>query len=195
MIAANGHANTANGTVLDMSHKQGTAMPDITISIVTANQEELILGCLRSIYEHTKGLTFETYVVINASSDHSQEAIREQFPDVELIVNKEKLAFTHNHNMVMRRGKGRYFLILNDDTIILDNALKRMTDFMDASEKVGILGCRILNADRSLQWSCGKTFDHKLAYFKAGILQLLDKSGFSMRILLSISKTVIGAIA
>ncbi len=146
-------------------------MPDLTVSLVTADNKALILDCLRSICDNSDGLDIETYVVLNASNDDSEQSINEQFPHVKLIINEEKLGFTHNHNMVMRRGKGRYFLVLNDDTVILDNALKKMVDFMDGSEDVGVVGCKILNGDKSLQWSCGKAFSHKLEYLRSGLLR------------------------
>jgi GT2 family glycosyltransferase len=148
-----------------------TPVPTLTISIVTANNERLILDCLRSIHESIENLETEIYVVINASSDDSEEAIRESYPQVKLIINGEKLGFTVNHNMVIRRAKGTYILVLNDDTIILDGALKKMVEFIEASPDVGILGCRILNPDGSPQWSCGNGSSHKVAIFKAGILR------------------------
>jgi len=148
-------------------------MIPLTISIVTANNKQLILGCLRSIYETTRKLDFEIYVVINDSSDDSENAIRAAYPDVNLIVNNKKLGFTHNHNMVMREAKGKYILVLNDDTIILDGALEKMVDFMDGSPLTGVLGCKILNLDRSLQWSCGRSISHKIEYFRSGMLRTL----------------------
>jgi hypothetical protein len=148
-------------------------MIDLTISIATANNKRLILDCLRSIYETTKELGFEIYVVVNNSSDGSEEAIQESFPEVKLIINQEKLGFTHNHNTVIRKSKGKYVLVLNDDTIILDGALDKMVHFMEGHPEVGILGCKILNSDGSLQWSCGKGSSHKFEYFKSGVLKPL----------------------
>lgn len=148
-------------------------MIDLTVSLVTADNKKLILDCLQSVYETTTGLQTEVYVVINDSLDDSEEAIRNAFPEVRLIVNREKLGFTHNHNVVMRRSKGKYILVLNDDTVMLDNAIKKMVDYMETSPRVGILGCKILNADRSLQWSCGSSYSHKFEYFKAGVLNAL----------------------
>jgi GT2 family glycosyltransferase len=148
-------------------------MPTLTISLVTANNRKLILDCLQSIYENIGGLDLETFVVINASSDDSAAVIAQRFPQVKLIVNSEKLGFTHNHNMVMRQAQGRYLLVLNDDTVILADALQKMVAFMDATPNVGILGCRIRYGDGSLQWSCGRSISHKFEFFKAGVLQSL----------------------
>ncbi len=142
----------------------------LTVSIVTANNKQLILDCLKSIYETTRDISLEVYVVINDSSDDSEDAVREKFPEVNLIINQSKLGFTHNHNMIMRRGKGKYILVLNDDTIILENSMKRLIDFMEASPDVGIVGPKIFNPDKSLQWSCGKSFNRKFNYLKCGVL-------------------------
>jgi len=145
-------------------------MKELTISIVTANNKKIILDCLRSIYGTAKGLKLEVYVVINNSSDDSEAAIKKNFPNVKLIINQKKLGFTHNHNTVIKKAKGKYILVLNDDTVILDGALEKMVEYMEAFPSVGILGCKILNSDGSLQWSCGKSFNHKFEYFKAGVL-------------------------
>lgn len=145
-------------------------MKELTISIVTANNKKIILDCLRSIYATAKSLKFEIYVVINSSSDDSEAAIKKNFPKVKLITNQKKLGFTHNHNTVIKKAKGKYILVLNDDTIILDGALEKMVEYMEAFPSVGILGCKILNSDGSLQWSCGKSFNHKFEYFKSGVL-------------------------
>ncbi|MHA2282353.1 MAG: glycosyltransferase family 2 protein [Promethearchaeota archaeon] len=151
----------------------GGEMIPLTISIATANNKKLILGCLRSIYETTNDLKFEIYVVINNSLDDSGKAIKENFPEVKLIKNRKMLGFTHNHNMVIQRAQGKYILVLNDDTIILDGALKKMVDFMEVSPDVGILGCKILNPDGSLQWSCGKSITQKIEFFWAGMIRAL----------------------
>jgi len=148
-------------------------MVDLTVSIVTANNKKFILDCLRSIYGTPKELRYEVYVVVNNSSDDSEKVIREEFAEVKLIINQQKLGFTHNHNAVLRRSIGRYVLILNDDTLILDDALKKMVEFMDKSPGVGILGCKILNPDGTLQWSCGKRISHRFEYWNAGVLKAL----------------------
>lgn len=129
------------------------------------------MDCLRSIYDTTKGIDIEVYTVINASLDDSAAAIQQHFPQVNLVINEEKMGFTYNHNMIMKKARGEYILVLNDDTIILDGALRKMVDFMDASPRVGVLGCRILNPDRTLQWSCGRSMNHRFEYFKSGIIR------------------------
>jgi len=148
-------------------------MAKLTVSLVTSNNKKLILDCLKSVYANVDGVDLETYVVVNASADDSAAAIADSYPQVRLIINDEKRGFTHNHNMVMRQASGDYFLLLNDDTVILGDALRKMVDFMEESPETGILGCRILNGDGSLQWSCGTSRIHKWEFFKNGVLRSL----------------------
>lgn len=149
-------------------------MVDLSISIITADRQ-LIQGCLQSIYATVKTVQFEIAVVINdpAASAEIEEAIREKFPAVKLIINREEKGFTHNHNVVIKECTGRYILVLNDDTLLLDGALDKMVAYMERHRSIGILGCKILNEDGSQQWSCGKSFSHSFEYFRSGVLRTL----------------------
>ncbi len=126
---------------------------DLTISIINTNNRELLRNCLRSIYEGTHDITFEVYVVDNACTDGSAEMVAAEFPQVKLIRNQARLGFCANHNQVLRAGRGRYLLILNEDTVILPAAFDRMVEFMDNHPDAGILGPMLLNKDGSFQAS------------------------------------------
>lgn len=130
---------------------QCKASVDLTISIVNDNNRELLRGCLRSIYEHAGKPSFEVYVVDNASSDNSAEMVRQEFPQVHLICNHVRRGFSANHNLVLRQGTGRYFLLLNDDTVVMSEALVDLVRFMDEHPEAGVVGCKLLNPDGMLQ--------------------------------------------
>lgn len=132
-------------------------MLDITISIVNWNTKEYLRQCLNSIREYTRGIKYETIVVDNASSDNSTQMIREEFPYVNLIANKRNYGFAKANNQSLEVASGRYFLILNPDTKLLNNAFKKMIDFMDDHFDAGAIGCKVLNPDLTLQLSC-RTF-------------------------------------
>src|SRR5512145_2099006 len=106
-------------------------MKTLTISIATSDNKELILGCLRSIYDTAVDIDLDINVAVNPCSDGSVEAIRGYFPGVNLIVNERNRGFTSNHNMVLRKAKGDYVLVLNDDVLVLEGTLNRMIDYMD----------------------------------------------------------------
>jgi GT2 family glycosyltransferase len=79
------------------------------------------------------------------------EMAREKFPQVDLTASTENLGFAKGNNLAIKKAHGRYILLLNPDTEILENALEKMVRFMDAHPECGIAGCKLLNQDLSLQ--------------------------------------------
>ncbi|MFA5128637.1 MAG: glycosyltransferase family 2 protein [Patescibacteria group bacterium] len=124
---------------------------DLSIIIVNWKVKDLLEKCLKSIFEQTKDITFEVFVVDNNSGDGSVEMVREKFPQVDLTASAENLGFAKGNNLAIKKSRGRYILLLNPDTEILDNALGKMVQFMDTHPECGIGGCKLLNPDLSLQ--------------------------------------------
>jgi len=127
---------------------------DLSIVIVNWNTKDITCQCLKSVYQQTAGLNYEVIVVDNASSDGSVEQIRQDYPSVKLVTNDENRGFATANNQGMKIAKGRYVLLLNSDTVVLDNALDKIVAFADKQADAGIIGCRILNPDMTLQRSC-----------------------------------------
>jgi len=133
---------------------------DLSISIVNWNNKDFLKRCLDSIYSETEGIKYEVIVADNNSSDGSVEMLRCDFPDVRVISNLENKGYAKANNEIIKVSKGRYILILNPDTLILDNALKKMVDFMDGRMDVGLLGCKIYTSEsrNSIQPSAFRRF-------------------------------------
>ncbi|MGD9503297.1 MAG: glycosyltransferase family 2 protein [Syntrophobacteraceae bacterium] len=129
---------------------------DLTVSIVAHNSMDCILKCIESVYKWAGNLDLEVWVVDNVSEDGGAEAVRERFPQARLIVNESNVGFGRANNQVLRHAKSRYCLVLNPDTIVLPGTLQGMVDFMDRNPDAGIMGCKMLNPDLSLQYSCRK---------------------------------------
>ena len=127
---------------------------DVSIIIVSWNTEEILRNCLKSVYEDGGDVAFEVIVIDNASSDGSAEMIRKNFPQVVLIENSENRGFAAANNQGITIAKGRYVLLLNSDTIVLDKAIEKTLSFADAHRESGIVGCRVLNPDKTLQPTC-----------------------------------------
>lgn len=127
---------------------------DVSIVIVNWNTRIILRDCLNSIYEQTKNISFEVLVVDNASSEGSVEMVKSEFPQVYLIANLENKGFAAANNQGMAKAKGRYILLLNSDTIILDKAIEKTVSFADFHPEAGIVGCRVLNPDKTLQLTC-----------------------------------------
>jgi len=124
---------------------------DLSIIIVSWNVKDLLRKCLESIYRETKNLKFEVFVVDNYSQDKTVEMIKTDFPQINLIANQENVGFASACNQAIREAKGDFVLLLNPDTEILENALKKMVNFMRIHSDAGVASCQILNPDKSLQ--------------------------------------------
>lgn len=124
---------------------------DVSIIIVAWNVRELVRDCLRSVYDQTKNIDFEVIYVDNASEDGSVEMVAKEFPEVRIIKNEENKGFIRANNQGIRIADGRYILLLNSDTVVLDNAIARTVKFADTKSEAAVFGCKVLNPDRSLQ--------------------------------------------
>lgn len=114
-------------------------MIDLTISIVSYNAKDLLKKCLTSIFEQIKDITFEVFVIDNASKDGSAEMVKKEFLKVKLIANKDNRFYTKANNQSLKLASGKYFLILNCDTFFIDNSIKKMVDYLEKNPKVGAL--------------------------------------------------------
>ena len=128
--------------------------PDVSIIVVNWNTRELLRNCLASVYEQTTGISFSVIVADNASTDGSVEMIARDFRRVQLIANSENRGFAAANNQGIALAKGRYILLLNSDTIVLDHAIEKTMAFADAHPRTAVVGCRVLNSDGTLQNSC-----------------------------------------
>ena len=127
---------------------------DISIIIVAWNVRKFLYECLKSVFEQTQGIEFEVIYVDNASEDGSVEMVRSEFPNVRIIENDVNKGFIIANNQGIEVATGRYVLLLNSDTIILDNAIAKTVKFADDHPNAAVVGCRVLNPDRTLQRSC-----------------------------------------
>ncbi len=125
--------------------------PDLTISLISADNLKLLLPCLRSVFENTHRITLEVFLVDNASKDATAAVVQAEFPQVHMIRNATRQGFSTNNNLVLRQGQGRYLILLNDDTLILDSVMDDMVAFMDTHPEAGAVGSYLLNPDHSLQ--------------------------------------------
>jgi len=127
---------------------------DVSIIIVAWNVQDFLHNCLKSIYKESKGIEFEVIYVDNASKDGSVEMVRKNFPKVKIIQNSRNKGFTAANNQAIEEAKGRYVLLLNSDTIVLDDAIAKTIKFADAYPRTAVVGCKVLNPDKTLQPTC-----------------------------------------
>lgn len=126
----------------------------LSIIIVSWNVCSFLKGCLTSLYAYPPAEDFEVFVVDNASKDGSHTMVKDSFPEVQLIENKENLGFARANNQGIKKSSGRYVLLLNPDTEVKPGSLESLVEFMDSHPEVGAAGSRYQNPDGSLQISC-----------------------------------------
>jgi len=141
---------------------------NVSIIVVNWNTKELLLGCLKSIYDTTINSNIEVIVVDNGSHDGSSQAVKESFPQVTLIQNDENKGFAKANNQALSIALGRYILLLNSDALLTDGALTGLVNFMDTTSEAGIAACQYVNRDGSKQ----NSFDN----FPTLATELLNKT-------------------
>jgi GT2 family glycosyltransferase len=124
---------------------------DVSIIIVSWNTCDVLRGCLRSILEETRDVSFEIIVIDNASRDDSAAMVRNEFPVAKIIENSDNRGFAAANNQGIRVASGRYILLLNPDTVILKSAICRCVAYADHHPDVGVVGCQVLEDDRRIQ--------------------------------------------
>lgn len=127
--------------------------PDVSIIVVSWNTRELLAQCLASVYETVTDLTFDVWVVDNASTDASVEMVKNAFPMVNLITNSKNEGFARANNRAMALSQGRYVLLLNSDAIATPGAILSLVKLAEAEPRAGIVGAQLVNPDGSFQAS------------------------------------------
>ncbi len=126
---------------------------DVSIIVVSFNTREMTLECLRSIVRETEGISYEVQVIDNCSSDGSFLAIEEEFGSDQRFSIQDassNLGFAAANNLLAESSRGRYVLLLNPDTVILDASIVKLIRFAEENPRNGIWGGRTLFSDGSL---------------------------------------------
>jgi GT2 family glycosyltransferase len=129
---------------------QHAGSPALSILMVNWNTREMTLECLRSLYAETHETDFEVVMIDNDSADGSADAIAAEFPQVRLIRESANHGFARATNMAAEMADGRYLLLLNTDTVVLDGAIDHLMVFAASQPDAKIWGGRTLFGDRSL---------------------------------------------
>jgi GT2 family glycosyltransferase len=133
-------------------------LPDLSIIIVNYKTPRLILDCLHSVRTHTRDITYEVIVVDNQSNDDSQAQIQAVFPDVRWFDMGYNAGFARANNHGIRQAAGRNVLLLNSDTLLLDNLLARCVKLLDEQPDVAAVSARQLGRDHQLRPNLYTTF-------------------------------------
>lgn len=128
---------------------------DIEFSIVSGSNEEMLFGCIESLVSSMEGSAYSWSLTVtcNATSAGLAGRVKSRYPRALVIDNQASRGFAANHNRVLEGSRARYVWLLNDDLLILPDAVRKVTEFMDRKEnaRVAVTSPRLLNPDGSLQ--------------------------------------------
>src|SRR5215204_3045030 len=128
--------------------------PDVSVVIVNWNSREYLRKCLESIRAHAPAVCCEIVVIDSGSFDGCAEMLREQYPDVRFVQSDANLGFAKANNRAFQESTADVVLFLNPDTELVGPAIDLMLDKLRSLPRAGIVGCKLLNADGTIQTSC-----------------------------------------
>lgn len=140
-------------------------MTDVSIILVNYNTQKITSECIDSIVKMTEGVSYEIILVDNDSKDGSKEAFAKD-GRVKFIESGSNLGFGKANNLGVKHAQGKYIFFLNTDTLLLNNAVKAFFDYAEAhkDERLGSLGCVLVNGERKPTFSCGHFLKLKIIF-------------------------------
>ena len=124
---------------------------DLSIVIVSFNTRDHLLECLASVYRHTANIEFEFRVVDNHSEDYSLEAVQKRFPKVHLEENSFNRGFSSACNEAIRKCRGKYVVLLNPDTRLIESSFQKILAYLNENEDVDVLSPAIVDGGGKLR--------------------------------------------
>ncbi|GAB1856318.1 glycosyltransferase family 2 protein [Flavobacteriaceae bacterium MHTCC 0001] len=144
----------------------------LSVIILNYNVHFFLELCLRSVEAAVSRIDAEVIVVDNNSDDGSCEMVKQLFPWVKLIENKENYGFSRGNNIGVAKAKGEYLCILNPDTVVAEDTFEKLLEFSKHKENLGAVGCKLINgAGEYLPES-----KRKIPYVRAALKKLLGNT-------------------
>ncbi|MGH9628887.1 MAG: glycosyltransferase family 2 protein [Bryobacteraceae bacterium] len=165
------------------------AQVDVSAIIISLNSRHFLKDCIESLQKaEWRDVSYEIIVVDNGSTDGTREMVRSDYPNVVLIANEHNAGYCRAGNQGGAAACGRYLLFLNDDILIIEDALPRLVEYMDEHPDAGMTGSRLLNIDGTDQFSSGRTYPTPMnALFgrKSLLTRLFPRAPWAKKYLLS----------
>ena len=117
----------------------------LSVIIVNYNVKYFLEQCLISVFKSLKGIDGEVFVVDNASADGSCQMVKQRFPRVLLVENKENYGFSYANNQALRLAKGEFVLLLNPDTVVEEHTFSRCITFMRQHPDAGSMSVKMID--------------------------------------------------
>lgn len=131
---------------------------DLSIIIVNWNSVDFLKKCVASVQAETRGIDYEILVIDSGSFDGCGRMLRETYPQVRFIQSETNVGFGRANNAAFQVSRGRCVLFLNPDTEIVASAINTMYGCLQTLPEAGAIGCKLVNANGSVQTSCIQSF-------------------------------------
>jgi O-antigen biosynthesis protein len=144
--------------------------PVVSIIIPVHNKYAFTHKCLYAILQHTTTVSYEVIIADDASTDDTR-IIQTNIEHIQVSRNEVSLGFLGNCNKAAEGAKGKYVVLLNNDTMVQPDWLESLLKCMDAEPSVGLVGSKLIYPEGILQeaggivwqdgsgWNYGKMFD------------------------------------
>ncbi len=151
---------------------------ELAIVIVSYNVRDFLQQALTSVRKALAGISAEVWVVDNASTDGTAAMVRRCFPEVKLIANDRNVGFAAANNQVLKQCRAEVVCLLNPDTVVQEDTFRTLLAFLREHPEAGMVGCKILNPDGSLQHACRRSIPTPWVAFTklVGLSRLFPKS-------------------
>ena len=117
----------------------------LSVIILNYNVRYFLEQCVLSVQKALENIEGEIIVVDNHSWDDSCEMMKQRFPNITLIENKENSGFPKGNNMGVAVAQGEYLCILNPDTVVAEDTFVKVLDFAKQQADLGIVGCKLID--------------------------------------------------
>lgn len=157
---------------------------DLSIIIVNYCTYDLTKQTIESVINKKHPFSYEIYVVDNASTDGSLQNLKRDFYKeseeglIKFIANEENRGFAHANNLAISQISSKYILLLNSDTIVVDDCLEKCIEYMESDDTVGAVGCKVVLPDGTLDKACRRSFpDFNVSFYRmTGLSYIFPKS-------------------
>lgn len=117
----------------------------LSVIILNYNVRYFLELCVLSVQNAIQNIDAEIIVVDNNSPDDSCNMMKQRFPNVKLIENKENSGFPKGNNIGVAAAKGEYICILNPDTVVAEDTFEKVLEFIQKQKNLGIVGCKLID--------------------------------------------------
>ncbi len=155
---------------------------EVTLSFIIVNWNTcgLLLECLDSIHSTVTGYQYEIYVIDNGSEDGSAEKVKKRFGgEINLIENSENSGFARANNQALRRAGGKYIVLLNSDTVLMENTIRSIVSFLEKNPSAAMAGPCMKSGDGKIQNSYDNFPSLLTELFNKSILRLFLPNRFA----------------